>query len=385
MRSRSITAVGCGLLCTLAACERPPEVASRPATAEPVEVQASGEPVGPGEPGEPGEPVKTESPETGMDEPDRSPADAEGCVGCEPAADLPAGRIDAFAQAACEKHDYALAFDEFLKLTTTKRDDPRTRAIFAGWLYFAGEREAGRSRIDELNAEPDVALEVAMLRAMVALAEDKCKSAKKHDRRAQILLAGEAGETARPTIWIDFPRALATDTRAVTMFVHGLVQKRCTSERPLTSYEAALAYDPGFALAHTLIGDLYAADDQPADAARAWEAAIAAQPEHAEAYIKLGALRESQCRFEEALALLDRGWQLNPFDKELAPYTLCFAYTRAGRYDEAARACKTYGAANPYKDDADELYMMGNLLIVIPEAPAAVVADMDQASCPAKP
>ncbi len=361
----------------LSACERRSEDASKqplPEQPQPVDNEQL----------EP-EVVDKEQPEPTIDNSAQPSVTPNDCVGCSAADNLDPRRIDTFVEAACHDNDYDLALDEFLKLAHSGHADERIRAMFAGWLYIAGEREQARERLRNLADKPDAALEVALWRGLIAQTEGDCKAAQKHTKQALALLGGDAGQTARPTIWIDFPRAMATDARALVNFVHGLVMQRCSSKSPLSSYKAALGLDPGFAPAHTLIGDLYAKKGEANQAAKAWTAAIAAQPDHADAYIKLGVLRESQCRFEEALELLDRGWQLNPFDDGQAPYSLCFAYTRAGRYEDAARACQRYATAHPHEDDASDLYAMGNLLLVIPEGPAMNVHEMDEANCPTPP
>ncbi|MCA9656753.1 MAG: tetratricopeptide repeat protein [Myxococcales bacterium] len=305
-------------------------------------------------------------------------ADAGDCEGCRPTADGDPRRIDAFVDAAChQRYDEARA--EFQKFAPTAADDPRTAAAFAGWVFMAGEKAHAREILSALDDAPEAALEVATFTALFARTEGDCAAAKRADKRLLKLLDA-ASDAPRPIAWIDFPLAKEIDARALAAWTHGRALS-CGRADPLPAYERALAYDPGFAQAHTQIGDLHFAKKRDDAAVAAWRAAIAADPDHANAYSRLGDLLEFRCEFAEALPLLDRAWRLNPFDKGPLTRNLCFAYTRAGRYDDAARACRTYARANPYEDDADELAMMANLLIVAPEAPAATVRDLDAEKC----
>ncbi|MEZ4383925.1 MAG: tetratricopeptide repeat protein, partial [Nannocystaceae bacterium] len=311
-----------------------------------------------------------------------APADADDCEGCRPTAELDPRRIDAFVDAAChQRYDEARA--EFLRFSPTDGDDPRTDAAFAGWVFMVGEKARAREILSALKGAPEAALEVATFTALFARTEGDCAAAKRADKRLMKLLDA-AGDAPRPIAWIDFPLAKEIDARALAAWTHGRVLS-CGRADPLPAYERALTYDPGFAQAHTQIGDLHFAKERDDAAIAAWRAAIAADPDHANAHSRLGDLLEFRCEFAEALPLLDRAWQLNPFDKGPLTRNLCFAYTRAGRYDDAARACRTYARANPYEDDADELAMMANLLIVAPQAPAATVRDLDAERCGAPP
>lgn len=71
-------------------------------------------------------------------------------------------------------------------------------------------------------------------------------------------------------------------------------------------YEQAIAARPGFAPAHFFRGNLLRLDEDRIEAAKAFEAAVAADPEYVEATHNLGTLYVELGRVEEGLAMLGR-------------------------------------------------------------------------------
>ena len=191
----------------------------------------------------------------------------------------------------------------------------------------------------------------------------------------------EQAQAPGTAIFIDFPRVIRRDARAIALYLQAITERRCKRGDLIATAERALALDPSLAVAHTLIGEERHRRRDDDAAAAAYEKAIAADPEHAGAYIALGAMHEDRCRFADALPLLDRGWQLNPWDDKAA-YLLCHSYARVNRRDDAIRACRSYVAHNRDADDADEIAALVNLMIVAGDAIPDMIAGLDRDRCP---
>jgi tetratricopeptide (TPR) repeat protein len=298
-----------------------------------------------------------------------SGSDLARCVDSE----QPLARFGALVAAG--RHDEA--FEHFVgKLGAGARDDPRVQASFAGWLIFNAGQDEARRRLQQLATAGVATMEVESYLGLLAGSRKQCPAALKHHARAEQAL--EPGTA----LFIDFPRVIRRDARAIALYLRAVTERRCKRGDPVATAGRALMFDPSLAAAHTLIGGRHLAKRKNDAAAAAYERAIAADPEHAEAHIALGSLRESQCRFADALPLLDRGWQLNPYETDGLAYLLCHAYARAGRKDDAIRACRTYVANNRDADNADEVALMVNLLIVVGDAMTEVIAKQDSERCP---
>lgn len=108
-------------------------------------------------------------------------------------------------------------------------------------------------------------------------------------------------------------------------------------------FAAELSLNPNDAVAEYQLGQIFAAEQNPAEAARHLERALQLQPQFPEVLIALGKVRADAKQYNEAIALLQQALQLLP-RSEAAHYSLMMTYRNAGRMDEARREKATLDA-----------------------------------------
>ena len=107
------------------------------------------------------------------------------------------------------------------------------------------------------------------------------------------------------------------------------------------AYERALRADPNHADAHVNLGRLLHEANAPAAAAQHYRAALEADPEHDTAAFNLGVASEDLGRIEEAIDAYTRALALDP-DNADAHYNLAGIYERRGEKQAALRHLKAY-------------------------------------------
>ena len=102
----------------------------------------------------------------------------------------------------------------------------------------------------------------------------------------------------------------------------------------MKAFEQALAEDPELAEAHLYIGNIHARQDRPAAAAEAYESAIEIDPEFVEAYNNLGTMYANMNRAEDAMEAYRGALSLDDRFYD-ARTNLGLLYAEAGRLDDA--------------------------------------------------
>jgi len=90
-------------------------------------------------------------------------------------------------------------------------------------------------------------------------------------------------------------------------------------------FEAALALNPGDAVAEYQVGQILLAEGNPAGAATRLEKAVSLNPDFPEALVGLARINSEAKKYAEAISLLERAVKLQPASKS-AHYALMLAY-----------------------------------------------------------
>src|SRR5262249_30532682 len=131
-----------------------------------------------------------------------------------------------------------------------------------------------------------------------------------------------------------------------------------TLERALALAQQALALNDSLAGAHSLLGNLYAQQQQSDQAIAEGERAIALDPNSAGSYVLQASVLNTVGRPEDARRAVEQAMRLNPRYSPLYPFLLGWAYRQTGRYAEAIAALKEAISRNP-----DLLYAHLNLAV----------------------
>ncbi len=107
------------------------------------------------------------------------------------------------------------------------------------------------------------------------------------------------------------------------------------------AYERALKADPEHADAHVNLGRILHEEGAPAAAEPHYRAALAARPDHETAAYNLGVALEDLGRLDEAIAAYRRALALDP-DNADAHFNLAGIYERRGEQQAALRHLKAY-------------------------------------------
>jgi tetratricopeptide (TPR) repeat protein len=104
-------------------------------------------------------------------------------------------------------------------------------------------------------------------------------------------------------------------------------------------FQAELAVNPRDAVCYYQIGQIFAAEQDKAQATAEFERALQLEPDFPEALIAVGKARADAKKYEEAAKLFSRAAELQP-RSETARYNLMLAYRNAGRTADAERIKK---------------------------------------------
>ncbi|HTT19317.1 MAG TPA: FG-GAP-like repeat-containing protein [Candidatus Sulfotelmatobacter sp.] len=141
-------------------------------------------------------------------------------------------------------------------------------------------------------------------------------------------------------------------TYGVAFFQHGFLKE---AER---AFQQAVAANPDDADAFYNLGTLYLRRDSPQEAKRNLERAVKLRPTYAEAWNNLGMLAAQQGNNEEAIANFRRSLELRPA-YATALLNLGNVYRRQGDFEQAERFLKRAGEIEP--NNADISYNLGML------------------------
>lgn len=120
-----------------------------------------------------------------------------------------------------------------------------------------------------------------------------------------------------------------------------------TLERGLALAQQALALDDSLPRAHSLLGMVYAQQQQPDQALAEGERAIALDPNYADSYAWQAEVLNFAGRPEEALRMVEQAMRLNPRYPSLYSFELGWAYVWTGRYAEAITPLKETISRSP--------------------------------------
>ena len=291
-----------------------------------------------------------------------------------------------------EQQDFARAYEEF---STVLRLDPRRPLAFVNLgtaAFRLGKLEAAAAHFEkalDLRPEPPVVVLAAAQFSAVCLELGRSEQARRAfeeavrlrpgDEALQLKL-GEAYEAlgrelaakggreglelfrdyarrfpARPMARIllgeallrsqDLPGALAEFEQAVALdpalgrahFSAGFAYKELgDAEKARRALETARRLEPQNPLVLFHLADLASHDEDPTPALRLLERALAANPDYAEAYVKVGQIHVRSKRFRQAVGALMEAVRLEP-ELPQAHYLLSRAYLGLGESDKAAR------------------------------------------------
>ncbi|MBI3799253.1 MAG: adenylate/guanylate cyclase domain-containing protein [Deltaproteobacteria bacterium] len=116
---------------------------------------------------------------------------------------------------------------------------------------------------------------------------------------------------------------------------HWSADPRGSLERALVLAQQAVAADDSLPLAHSLLGNVYAAKQQYDQAIAEGERATALDPNNADSYYMRAEVLNSAGRPEDALRSIAQAMRLNPHYPPLYLYEVGWAYLSTGRYTEA--------------------------------------------------
>lgn len=126
----------------------------------------------------------------------------------------------------------------------------------------------------------------------------------------------------------------------------GLVKKNKTAEA-LVEIEKATAAYPKYAIAWYDQGRLYEEQKRPADAARAFQSAIAADSKYVKPYLNLAYLHAAGGQWEPAAEISAKGVKLNPFEYPQLHFINGLANLNLGKLDVAEKAAREAGKLDP--------------------------------------
>ncbi|MBN2212206.1 MAG: tetratricopeptide repeat protein [Sedimentisphaerales bacterium] len=147
--------------------------------------------------------------------------------------------------------------------------------------------------------------------------------------------------------------------RAVESYVNALTfESQAQDEQAIAELQEAVRLDHNFALAHSLLGDIYRENGQYEEAASAYESACELDPWAFGDHFHLGQVYQALKRFVDAIRPLTRAVQLQP-EHPQANFSLAVCYYETGDYQQA----QLYGrrAADLDPANADFLAVLGNI------------------------
>jgi Flp pilus assembly protein TadD len=109
-------------------------------------------------------------------------------------------------------------------------------------------------------------------------------------------------------------------------------------EQAATAFEAAVAAYPQYAQAWSDLGQVQAELNRPRDARASWERAVQADPPYLKPYVQLARLAIAEGRNEEALAITSRGLEFNPVEFPAIYFYNAYANLNLKHYDAAEKS-----------------------------------------------
>lgn len=110
-----------------------------------------------------------------------------------------------------------------------------------------------------------------------------------------------------------------------------------TFERALSLARKAVSIDPESPHAQWALGYVYMRRKQFGDAVEALEHALSLSPNYADSYALLALVRNNQGKSEEAIRLIKKGIELNPYYSRDYLYNLGRSYYTFGDFNNAAQ------------------------------------------------
>lgn len=111
--------------------------------------------------------------------------------------------------------------------------------------------------------------------------------------------------------------------------------------------QQAVALDDSLAIAHSVLGEIYAWNGKYDQAVTETQRGIALDPNSASGYGSLADVLERQWKLPEALVAVDKAMRLDPRNPDMYLMAQGYAYTHLGRWEEAILALKRYSASYP--------------------------------------
>ena len=257
-----------------------------------------------------------------------------------------------------EQQDFARAYEEF---STVLRLDPRRALAFVNLgtaAFRLGKLEAAAAHFEkalDLRPEPPVVVLAAAQLGAVCIELGRELAAKGGREGLELFRDYARRFPARPMARIllgeallrsqDLPGALAEFEQAVALdpalgrahFSAGFAYKELgDAEKARRALETARRLEPQNPLVLFHLADLASHDEDPTPALRLLERALAAKPDYAEAYVKVGQIHVRSKRFRQAVGALMEAVRLEP-ELPQAHYLLSRAYLGLGESDKAAR------------------------------------------------
>jgi TolB-like protein/Flp pilus assembly protein TadD len=118
-------------------------------------------------------------------------------------------------------------------------------------------------------------------------------------------------------------------------------------ERALALAHQAVALDDSLPIAHTILGQVYAEQQQSDQAIAEMERAVALDPNNADSYAFQAETLNLAGRPEEALRAIEQAMRLNPRSPPWYSFVLGWAYRSTGRYAEAIATLKESISRSP--------------------------------------
>ncbi len=179
----------------------------------------------------------------------------------------------------------------------------------------------------------------------------------------QILLAAVLVALVGGAFWLKsrpkIPIGATTGLESVSSILAQGIQAHNAQqyEQAVELYHHVLAQDPGHAVAHYNLGQIYTVQGQPTKAQREYEAALRTDPSHLDSWINLGVALYQQRRFQEAAEASRHALQLSP-RHPMALFNLGVTLLEMGRTDQAITWFTAALQEDPKR--ADTYYYLGH-------------------------
>ncbi len=267
------------------------------------------------------------------------------------------------AQAHLAAGDRDLAIDALRRAVQSAPDDVESASRLAQLLSQRGDYDTAMDVWDHvINQVPDSAGALSSTAEIAIRQQDWNRASTDIDRLlatpgaelSGTLLAGSLrlaqGDSEGAQQWFERAREIEPEGAAPLL---GLVRSHLIEDdvnSALELLERRVAERPDDALAHSLLAQLHTQAERYEDAANAYRAAIAAQPQWGAPYRALATLEERAGRVDAALAVLDEGVAVGADTDGQLLLTKAFVQQRADRNEAALRSYATMLDAGDQRD-----------------------------------